>query len=443
MLKRDITVTFGGNFIATVLSVVNSIILARVLGPGNRGLLGLALLVPTIIATFCILGQETVNATFAGLYKDKRSSLFQQSLIITLFGTVVSTLVICAFYFWLPVNKGEFGKLTCDIILLSCLVAPNLLLFRMMSSLIRGIGKITSAAIIQVIRIATLLGLLSIFLVWLGHGYKTALLLTALNPLVAVTLSFWFLQDYVTLRPSQFSGWLFKKSLSFGSQISLATFAGFLVFRVDQVILAYMVPIEQVGLYIVAVGLAEKLKLLPNSIANAFLPRLANDMANRQSQVPMVFRCTMIVSIVSMILVVICGVPLIIIVLGADYSGMIASFIFLLPGIVFLGGASVLSSDLAVREKPKYSIWVGYLTLTVNIILNFALIPLMGIAGAAVASSVSYIIACMLWSIFYMRESSMQLIELIPNFKDLKSIYTSLISLFHQSMPSIKKGNVK
>ena len=264
-------------------------------------------------------------------------------------------------------------------------------------------------------------------------------MLIALNPLVAVALSVWFLRDYVTLRPSQFSGWLFKKSLCFGSQIGLATFAGFLIFRVDQAILAYMVPIEQVGLYIVAVGFAEKLKLLPNSIANAFLPRLANDMANRQSQVPMVFRCTMIVSIVSMIVVVISGVPLIIIVLGADYSGMIASFIFLLPGIVFLGGASVLSSDLAVREKPKYSIWVGYLTLTVNIILNFALIPLVGIAGAAVASSVSYIIACMLWSIFYMRESSMQLIELIPNFKDLKFIYTSLISSFHQSMLSIKK----
>ena len=440
MLKRDITATIAGNLAGAILSLGSAVILARVLGPANRGLLGLALLIPTIVATFCILGQNMVNATFAGLYKDKRSSLFQQSLIIALFGTVVSILVICAFYFWLPIRRGQFDQLSHEIVWLTCLVAPILLLSTMAISLVRGVGKIATAAGIHIARSAALLSLLLIFLVWWGFGLKVALVLTALNPLVVIILSVWVLRDYVTLRPSMFSGWLFKKSLGFGAQVSLATFAGFLVYRVDQGILAYMVSAEQVGLYIVAVALAEQLKLLPNSISSAFLPRLANDISTRQSQVPMVFRCTMIVSAGSMLLVGILGAPVVLVLFGWDYSGAIPSFLLLLPGIAALGGASVLSSDLAAREKPKYSVWTGYSVLTVNIALNICLIPFMGIAGAALASTISYILACCMAILFYQRESRVPLKEMIPRSKDVMYVLSGLVSVTRQV---IILGNAK
>ena len=436
ILRRDITTTFAGNVVATILYLGASAILARVLGPTNWGLLGLALLIPSIMATFCTLGQEMVNTTFAGLYKDKRSSLFQQSLIITLFGTVVSTLVICAFYFWMPIEKGQFGKLGPDIVWLSCLVAPILMLSPMVISLVRGVGRITIAAVIHVAQISAFLGLLVIFLVWQGKGLKTALMLTALSPLVAVFLSLWVLRDYVTLRPSKFSGWMFKKSLGFGAQVSLATFASFLVYRIDQGILAYMVPAEQIGLYIVAVAIAERLRLLPNSIATAFLPRLANELSSRQSQVPMVFRCTTIVSAGSMLLVGILGVPAILVLFGQDYSGSILPFLVLLPGVTVLGGASVLSGDLAAREKPKYDMWISWSTLGTNIVLNFVLIPFIDIAGAAVASSLSYMLAGILWVIFYLRESKVPLMEMIPRSKDIVYILRALISITRQAMPN-------
>ena len=432
VLKRDVAATFTGSVIAMLVSVANSVILARVLGPANRGLLGLALLIPTIASTFCILGQEMVNATFGGLYKDKRSSLFQQSLIITLFGTAVSVLVICLFYFWLPINKGQFGKLDPNLVWLMCLFCPIVLLFRMLSGLVRGVGQIAFAAMLGVVRTGTVLVLLVVFLVWLRGGLKTAILISAVGPLGAIACSLWILRDYVTVRPSEFSGLLFKKSLGFGTQLSLATFAGFLVYRVDQGILGYYVSIEQVGLYIVAVGLAERLKLLPNSIAMAFLPRLANDLTNRQSQVPMVFRCTMIVSAGSMLVVGILGVPMIILLFGWDYSGAIPSFLLLLPGLAAIGGSSILASDLASREKPRYSVWVGYLALGVCIILNFWLIPRIGIAGSAVASSVSYIVANMMWLYFYRHESGVAFKQMIPGGADLRYVAGTILSTIQQ-----------
>jgi O-antigen/teichoic acid export membrane protein len=232
---------------------------------------------------------------------------------------------------------------------------------------------------------------------------------------------------------SEFFGWLFfKKSLGFGAQIGLTTFATFLVYRVNQVILAYMVSAEQVGLYIVAVSLAEKLRLLPNSIASAFLPRLANELSARQSQVPMVFRCTTIVSIGSMLLVGILGTPALLVLFGWDYAGTIPSFLLLLPGIAALGGASVLSGDLAVREKPKYGVWISYSVLVVNIALNFCLIPFIGIAGAALASTISYILACCMAILFYRHESRLPLKEMIPRWKDVMYVLHGLVSMVRQ-----------
>jgi O-antigen/teichoic acid export membrane protein len=418
MLKRDITATFVSNAFGAILSLCNAVILARVLGPAGQGLLGMAMLIPTVTATFCILGHDMVNCTFAGLYKDKRSSLFQQSLIITLFGTLVSMLVIYGFFFWLPVNKGEFGKLSTEIIWLACLISPLLMLGTMSIALVRGIGQITIAAGIHFIQLTVLTGLLAIFLLCCGFGLRTAVVLMAANYLIGIVLSFWVLRNYITLRPSMFSAWMFKKSLGFGSQISLATFAMFLVYRVDQGILAYMVPVDQLGLYVVAVSLAERLRLLPDSIATAFLPRLTNDLSNRQTQVPRVFRITTIVSTASMLLAAIIGSPAIAIIFGKDYYAMLPSFLLLLPGIAVLGGASVLSGDLASREKPKYSVRISYSVLIVNIALNFCLVPFAGIAGSALASTISYILACCMVILFYRHESKVSIKEMIPRWED-------------------------
>jgi len=432
VLKRDISATFAGNVVTVLLSLGTGAIFARALGPANRGVLGLALLVPTIAAKFCSMGQETVNATFAGLYKDERRTLFLQSLIVTFFGTVASAIIICAFFFWLPVKRGQFDLLDPGIIWLMCLITPFLMLSNLLIALVRGVARITTAAVIQVLQKTVFLVLLVIFLLWRDGGLRAAVMLTALNCLVGVALALWGLRDYVTLRPSRFAGWLFKKSLAFGGQINLAAFANFLHYRIDQVILAYMVPIDQLGLYIVTVGLAERLRVLPESISTAFLPRLANELSVRQPQVPRVFRCAMIVSAGSMLLAGILAVPVILVLYGWEYSGTIIPFFLLLPGSAVLGCASVLASDLAAREKPKYNMWVCYITLGTNIVLNLLLIPLMGIAGAAVASSLSYGVEGVLWLIFYRRESGTSFWEMIPRWQDAMYVVTGSVSVIRQ-----------
>ncbi len=418
-LKREIAATASGNVMGTVFAFATAIVLARVLGPADRGLLALAVLIPDIAGKICSAGYEMVNSTFAGLYKDKRSSLFQQTLIIVLSGTVVSILAICIFFFWLPIKRGQFDRLSPQIIILACLTIPTATLARLLIALTRGVGKISAAAVTYTVQMGVAFVGIFVVLVCFGGGIRAAVVVMVLAPLVHIALSVWMLRDYVSLRPSLFSFEMLKKGLVFGGQISLSTIARLLNLRLDQAILAFMVGAEDVGLYVVAVVFAERLRLLPGSISSAFLPRLANELSERQLQVPRVYRYTVIISVVSMLAAAVLGAPAILLFFGREFTGAIVSFLCLLPGITVLGGSAILASDMAAREKPKYSIVTGYTTLTVNVLLNLVLIPHLGIVGAAVASSISYSLAGVFWLLFFRHESKLSLSELVPTWQDV------------------------
>ena len=432
MLKRDITATFGGTVLSTILGLGVGIVMARALGRDGRGMLALALLLPMIIDKFALMGQDLVNSTFAGTHKEQRSSLFFHGIIFTIAGGALTVLCICAFYFWLPISRGRFGELSNEIVILTCFYAPVTLLNSMLAALVRGVGRVVLAAGYMVILSAVNLVLAVVMLWWLRMGLMAAVGISVVVPLIGIGLNIWALRDYATLRPSAFSWPLMRKSLSFGGLISLSTLAGFLIYRLDQGMLGYMVTEGEVGLYVVAVGLAERLRMLPSAISTAFLPRLANEVESRQGQVPMVFRQTLLVSLFAMGVAGVFGIPAIHLLYGAEFTGSIVPFLILLPGIAALGGASILAADLMVRKKVGYSVRTSYSMLIINVVLNLVLIPVIGIRGAAVASLISYIGATVLWIIYYCRESGNGVGDLRPRWADVGAIQSGLLKMWRQ-----------
>lgn len=418
MLIKEISFTFASNIASLVFSMGSAFITAKVLGPEKQGLFAIALLIPMIIAAFGSFGFETVNTTFAGRYKNNRDSMFFHTLCISVIGSIICILVMCACFFWLPINKGEFGKLSTLTVWLSCLFACTSMFWSMMTALLRGVGKIMTAAVLQIVQSIFLL-LMTVAFVWiLRGGVEGAVFAFSMASLMTSIVVIWHLREYATIRPSCFSRILFTQSLSFGWLIAIATLAGFLVYRFDQGMLAYMVPSGAIGLYSVATSLAEKLRLIPQSVAAAFLPRLSNDWEDRKRQTPQMFRCILIVSFGSMLIFGILGVSAILVFLRKDYIGSIPSFLILLPGIAIMGGSGILSSDLLARGKPKYSIIFGYTMLAANILMNLFLIPRIGILGAALSSSITYSLGCLMALKFYLHESGTPFMEMVVKWSD-------------------------
>ena len=98
------------------------------------------------------------------------------------------------------------------------------------------------------------------------------------------------------------------------------------------------------------------------------------------------------------------GFPLILL-YGKRFIPAIGPLLALLPGIVILSVGKVLASDLSGRGKPQYGAVGAVASLVVTVILDFLLIPRMGITGAGVASSLSYAVNTLVLLFYYVRLS--------------------------------------
>ncbi len=402
-----------------------ALLTARVLGPADRGLLRLAQLLPLIFTRVFSFGLEVTAAAFPGLYPDRKPELFLHTLLLSTAGTILSILLIILFFI-LPIPHGEFSTLTGALIGLSLLYVPAFLFAQNLMTLVRGCGQIARSVHVQLIQTASLLVMLVICVLVGRLTVFLSLLFFTLCCLPGIGLALMYLRPYLSLRWTTESGPLLKKMLSFGTQISLSNVAGFLVLYLDQFMLGYMVPLDQVGQYVIAVLLAERLRLLPNTLSTTFLPHLTHDLQNRQAQVPRMFRLTLLVSLLSLVPFGGIGALAIYFLLGSQYVQAITPFLILIVGVALIGGAQILAGDLAARQKPKYSVINSYLILGTNAVLNWVMIPKFGICGAALASLISYAVSSCMWIVYYRRESGTPLRELIIRWEDIIYLFRNI-----------------
>lgn len=78
-----------------------------------------------------------------------------------------------------------------------------------------------------------------------------------------------------------------------------------------------------------------------------------------------------------------------------------------------LGTGRELANDIAGRGFPRLNIYTGVVAVVINITLNIVWIPCYGIAGAAWASTVSYIISFLGFFFFYCRLSGNRLTKVV------------------------------
>ena len=337
-LKQNIKTQFAGNILFSLLMAGVALLTARVLGPADRGLLRLAQLLPLILTRVFSFGLEVSAAAFPGLYPDRKPELFLHTLLLSAAGTLLSILLILLFFI-LPIPHGEFSSLTGALIGLSLLYVPAFLFAQNLMTLVRGCGQIGRSVYVQLIQTAALLAMLVICVLIGRLTVFLSLLFFTLCCLPGIGLALWYLRPILPVRWTADSGSLLKKMLHFGAQISLSNIASFLVLYLDQFMLGYMVPLDQVGQYVIAVLLAERLRLLPNTLSTTFLPHLTHDLQNRQGQVPRMFRLTLLVSVLSLIPFGGIGAPAICFLLGKQYAQAIAPFLILIIGVALIGGA--------------------------------------------------------------------------------------------------------
>lgn len=419
----DIVTTFITKIFFLGGSFIISIILARLLGPEGKGIVTALFVIPNMLVSLADLGVRQVSAYYIGQKKYSIQEIVSSSLILWI-ATSLMSMVVMFVYYNLP------GTPNYSWILISIAIAyiPFKILVSYFNGILQGQQKILNMNVKFMIEFVVRL-LAVILLVWIFNfdvvGAALSILLTTLAVLVysgsiirkTAKLSF----KYIKGIPQD----MLRKGIVF----AVALFIIKLNYKVDILFLERMVSASELGIYTVGVNISELLWELPTAMSVVLFARSANAKSNKEStnRSAKLLRITWIPLLLGALVLWIFAPFLVSLVYGQEFVLAGNVMRVLLPGTVVMVLFKILNADLSGRGKPLFAVKIYIVALTINIILNYLLIPMYGMYGAAMASTISYIIGGIVFSIAYHRYTGLPYKELfILNNEDIdliKSIF--------------------
>jgi O-antigen/teichoic acid export membrane protein len=113
---------------------------------------------------------------------------------------------------------------------------------------------------------------------------------------------------------------------------------------------------------------------------------------------------------------------------GADFKESVPALMALVPGIVTLAWARGIGAYFVRRDKPLLVSLLAFGAVAVNVALNLLLIPLWGIVGASLASSVAYFGYATASITAFTRLATVSWHDLVPSGADVRRLAVYLRS---------------
>ncbi len=384
---KKVLETFATRVFLLLLGLVTSAIITRMLEPKGRGLVAAAATITAIGVQFGNLGLHSSNTYYVARNISLLGKLIANSLF---FGFFVSGLWVALLYITF-IKFPQIAPLQGSLLVLGLALIPITLCYMLLQNLLLGIDKSQ-----EYNKIERLIGLLNILFISIlivinqvspSRVYIVSLVTTTFGVILA--LMGLKVKSINELSPSFV---LFRKNFSYGFKSYLICFLGFIVLRSDILLIQYILGYEAVGYYSVAVGLIDKLYMIPIAISTILFPKLTSEdnVVEKWRATKKVIHVTIAVMIPLVIFSYSLSSLIILGLYGNEFSESIAAFNWLLPGVLFLSITSVLSSYIGSIDIPKELILVYVIGIVLNIVLNALLLDKIGVIAASISSSITY-----------------------------------------------------
>ncbi|MDX1695802.1 MAG: oligosaccharide flippase family protein [Ketobacteraceae bacterium] len=390
-MARHFGRTLATKIAMVVIRLARNAILARVLGPADRGLFSLISSLPELIMTAGNAGLS--NA--AAYHTAKKSAPTRQIIGNTNSLILLISIVLIAFSFWLveqPWLSKDYEEALSRFNWVIALAIPLMLIKVVNINLLNVLQRINSVNLVNFME--SLLPLVLFLVLW--WIFDVAALPAAVS---AWLISLALLAIFSIARLEQgvafgFDGKTQKDLLSFGSRGYFDTLFQKLLLRVDFLFISAMIGNEALGYYAMASAAAELMLIIPNALSvplfSFFLRKSAQD---KNTVTPMVLRVLTTCMILIAIGFAVLGEVLIWILFGKEFLPAYEPLLWLLPGVVFLSYSSLIRLDLLGHNMPGTISVISGMAVLTNVVLNLVLIPGFGVAGAAMAATAAYTLA--------------------------------------------------
>jgi O-antigen/teichoic acid export membrane protein len=402
-LVGNAATTLGRQLLAGIVQLTTAVIIARVYGPEGNGQFTVALLFPMVLITFLNLGIGSANIYHIGSGKVGLSTALRTSarlwLVLGATGTVIGAVSI------------HFGAAELlpgvDVNLLwwSLGVFPVTLAQSYLISILQGLQRFRQFNIVLLVQPVVTLMLVAVITVAdiSGIEYVVATYITGL--VAAIVVSMYYLASCkITGDEKSDEAGYFSSAISYGYKSNLSNILAYVNYKADIFLVNLLVGTSAAGIYIIAVQLAERLWMLSQSVSIILFPRLSqldSDEEKRREITPIICRWVITLTFVGGVLLGVISFPLISILFGDAYLEAVEPLLFLLPGILAGSGTRILANDIAARGRPELNMYTAWVVVIINISGNIILIPSYGLAGAATATSIAYIVNLYLKLLIY------------------------------------------
>ncbi|MNO87154.1 Polysaccharide biosynthesis protein [compost metagenome] len=399
----------GTGIAMIALRLLRNVLLARILGPSERGLFALFSALPELISAATSGGLNSAVGYQAAKQRPMGLLLSQVLVFGCLFAGVLTLICVALL--------REFGTeldVTQQLGLLAWLLLLAVPLAVLKSGLLTlhnasgGVGPFNALRLVE--SLAPLLLFLGMFWMWQEQALEAALIswLAGLTLVVIIGWAWLGRSHDIALcwnRASQ------HELLRYSGKSHPDLLFQQMILRSDYLFIGALLGSTALGHYAMASAAAELLLIVPEAVTTPLMKRLLQQDAGMERITPLALRLTATVMLGACLSMALIGEWLIVLLFGAAYQPAYPALLWLLPGLFGLCYASILRLDLLGKNRPgSVSLMMGG-AAAVNLVLNIVLIPSYGIVGAAMASSIAYLGVTLALLVLYCRLSGVPMLQ--------------------------------
>ena len=380
---------FISRILSMVISFIATIIIARNLGPGNYGQLSYAVSFVAIFSFIASLGIDSVLYRELIKFPEKRKEYLGTAFVMKSVAGVVTAIIIVVSA--MLISQDDVSRILIFILAGTFLFyPPNIINYEFQAKVKSKLPSIISLVI------TLILNILKILVIFSNKGVIYLALILLLEPILyAILLTIAYKIEFKeTILSWKFDKDIATKILKDSWPMIIMGAFSIIYGRIDQVLIKNMLDATSVGIYGAAVTIAEAWYFAHGIITTSMYPAVVN--AKKVSEelyekrlkkfVIVLFLLSVGISIVTMIFA-----PLIMgILYGSAFSGSVMVLQIYVWANVGVALNSLVFNYLITENYRKIILFVSFIPMVINIILNLVWIPKYGIAGSAFATAISY-----------------------------------------------------
>jgi len=411
----------GSRILGLVLAFVTSVLIARALGPYGKGITNAVMLVSLFVVAITNLGIGQGVFFYQSRKEFAPSESFTALTAVGLLATALCLLLGLG-----PLRallRVVAGEVPWPYLAIGLLLGGLSLVGVFYSDLLRGLGLAHLASVVSVT--AQFLVAIAVVVVLIAggglQGIVGTLVLSSLLMIGLSLLAFGRLDTFgLKLSPHMLS-----KSFRFGRSLYLNGLVLLVHTRFNQMLVLALLNPAALGQLGVAVALAEMLWLIDLPLIGAAQYHVAS--RSQEASIALVNQMTRLIAAAQLCActcLALIGSVLVVTAYGEAFRAAVLPLLLSLPGILFWSVGRSVSQYIGFQlARNDINLYIQLVSAALNVTASLVLIRRWGIGGAALAASVSYGLAMLLFLAYYVRTTGVRLRDvLVVRVSDLRAV---------------------